>query len=71
MACEFFQAGLHPAQAIDHVSRQYSPDVKNLVLFCLSKPSPGKSIDEVVRMIGPRILNELDAMQKCVRGEIV
>jgi len=49
---------------LDHISRHYSPDVKNLVLFLISKPGPAKSVDEVIRMIGPRILNELDAMQK-------
>jgi PAB-dependent poly(A)-specific ribonuclease subunit 3 len=38
--------------------------VKNLVLFLISKPQPIKSIDDVIRMLGPRILNELDAMQK-------
>jgi PAB-dependent poly(A)-specific ribonuclease subunit 3 len=64
MACEFFQVGLHPAGPLDHIARHYSPDVKNLVLFCLSKPNPGKNVDEVIKMIGPRILNELDAMQK-------
>ncbi|KAK1921730.1 poly(A)-specific ribonuclease [Papiliotrema laurentii] len=66
MACEFFQVGLHPAGPLDHIARHYSPDVKNLVLFCLSKPNPGKNVDEVIKMIGPRILNELDAMQNYV-----
>ena len=64
LSCEFFQPGQHPAAPLDHISRHYSPDVKNLVLFLISKPGPAKSVDEVIRMIGPRILNELDAMQK-------
>jgi PAB-dependent poly(A)-specific ribonuclease subunit 3 len=41
----------------------YSPDVKNLVLYLISRPGPSKSIDEVIRMIGTRMLNEFDAMQ--------
>lgn len=64
MCCEFFQPGQHPAAPLDHIARHYSPDVKNLVLFLISKPQPIKSIDDVIRMLGPRILNELDAMQK-------
>ncbi|GFZ47901.1 PAB1P-dependent poly(A)-nuclease [Saitozyma sp. JCM 24511] len=63
MCCEFFQPGQHPAAPLDHIARHYSPDVKNLVLFLISKPQPIKSIDDVIRMLGPRILNELDAMQ--------
>lgn len=38
--------------------------MKNLVLFLISKPQPGKTVDEVIRMIGSRMLNEFDAMQK-------
>jgi hypothetical protein len=34
------------------------------VLFLINKPSPQKDIDAVIRLIGPRILNELDAIQK-------
>lgn len=64
LCCEFFQPGQHPAGALEHIGRHYSPDVKNLVLFLISKPQPLKSVDEVIRMIGPRILNELDAVQK-------
>lgn len=51
---------------LEHISRHYSPDVKNLVMFLISKPGPLKSIDDVIRMLGPRILNELDAAQKYV-----
>ena len=63
MGCEFYQPGQHPAQAIDHIDRVYSADVKNLVVFLLGKPGPYKTFDEVLQMIGPRILNELDALQ--------
>lgn len=66
LACEFFQPGQHPAAPLDHIARNYSPDVKNLVLFLINKPQPGKTVDEVIRMIGSRMLNEFDAMQKWV-----
>jgi PAB-dependent poly(A)-specific ribonuclease subunit 3 len=63
LCCEFWTAGQHPGQAIDHITRQYSPDVKNLVMLLISPPSPLKSVDDVIRIVGARILNELDASQ--------
>ncbi|WWC86744.1 uncharacterized protein L201_001622 [Kwoniella dendrophila CBS 6074] len=63
LCCDFFQPGQHPALPLDHIQRNYSPDVKNLVMFLISKPSPLKSVDEAIKIMGPRILNELDAMQ--------
>lgn len=66
MACEFFAPGQHPAAPLDHISRNYSPDIKNVILFLISKPVPTKTIDDVIRMLGSRMLNELDAMQKSV-----
>ncbi|WVF69621.1 hypothetical protein IAT40_004399 [Kwoniella sp. CBS 6097] len=63
MACDFFTPGQHPGLPLDHIQRNYSPDVKNLIIFLISKPSAMKSIDEALKMMGPRILNELDAMQ--------
>lgn len=52
-------------KALEILSRSYSNEVKNLVMFLLSKPGPmGKTIDEVLSMLGPRLLNELDASQK-------
>ena len=62
---EWFVPGQHPAAPLDHISRHYSPDVKNLVMYLCGKPPSGiKSIDEVVGILGLRILNEFDAMQK-------
>nr|XP_018265297.1 PAB-dependent poly(A)-specific ribonuclease subunit PAN3 [Kwoniella dejecticola CBS 10117]OBR87455.1 PAB-dependent poly(A)-specific ribonuclease subunit PAN3 [Kwoniella dejecticola CBS 10117] len=63
LCCDFFQPGQHPALPLDHIQRNYSPDVKTLVMFLISKPSPMKSVDEAIKIMGPRILNELDAMQ--------
>lgn len=36
-------------------------------MYLIGKPSPTKSIDDILVMMGPRILNEFDAMQKYVR----
>lgn len=67
LCCEWFVPGQHPAAPLDHISRHYSPDVKNLVMYLCGKPPSGKSIDEVVSILGLRILNEFDAMQKWVQ----
>lgn len=66
LCCEWFVPGQHPAAPLDHIARHYSPDVKNLVMYLCGKPPSGKSIDEVVSIVGLRILNEFDAMQKWV-----
>ena len=64
MACEFFAPGQHPAAPLDHIARYYSPDLKDVIMFLISKPQPNKTVDDVIRMLGPRLLNELDGMQK-------
>ncbi|KAK8847561.1 hypothetical protein IAR55_005420 [Kwoniella newhampshirensis] len=60
---EFFLPGQHPAIPLDHISRHYSPDLKQLVIYLITQSSHPRSVDDVVKMMGPRILNELDAMQ--------
>jgi PAB-dependent poly(A)-specific ribonuclease subunit 3 len=72
LCCEWFVPGQHPAAPLDHISRHYSPDVKNLVMYLCGKPPSGKNIDEVISILGLRILNEFDAMQKWVwRGSLL
>lgn len=50
--------------ALDHIQATYSPDFKSMIMYLIGKPSPTKSIDDILVMMGPRILNEFDAMQK-------
>ncbi len=60
-------AAVHnPAASMDIVSQNYSPDVKLVIMYLLGKPGPGKCIDDILVMLGPRLLNEFDAMQKWV-----
>lgn len=33
-------------------------------MYLIGKPGPTKTIDDILVMMGPRILNEFDAMQK-------
>ncbi len=52
------------AQSLDNIQGTYSPDVKLIIMHLLGKPSPSKCVDDVLVMLGPRLLNEFDAMQK-------
>lgn len=48
-------------KSVDHISRVYSPDLKNVVLYLLSKPGPRKTIEEVLALMGGRVLDELNS----------
>lgn len=65
LCADFVQPGHSQsiAQGLDYIGRAYSLDLKNLVGYLLGKPTALKTIDEVLRLAGPRILNELDALQ--------
>ncbi|KAJ9107878.1 hypothetical protein QFC19_002621 [Naganishia cerealis] len=49
--------------ALDHIEANYSPDFKLIIMYLIGKPGPTKNIDDILVMMGPRILNEFDAMQ--------
>ena len=57
------------AASLEAIQTAYSPDVKLVILYLLGKPGPGKSIDDILVMLGPRLLNEFDAMQKWVAAD--
>ncbi|CAG8536238.1 2113_t:CDS:10 [Paraglomus brasilianum] len=61
LACHPHASNHNLQKSIDFISRQYSPDLKNVILYLLSNPSPVKSIDDVVAMIGPRLLHEINS----------
>ncbi|SAM09208.1 hypothetical protein [Absidia glauca] len=63
LACNSLQSFHNLPQSFEFISRYYSPDLKNLVLFLLSKPQPTKTIDEAIKLIGPRILHEINCSQ--------
>lgn len=63
LACNSLQSIHNLPQSFEFISRYYSPDLKNLVLYLLSKPLPTKTIDEVISLIGPRILHEVNCSQ--------
>ncbi|ORZ24040.1 hypothetical protein BCR42DRAFT_402124 [Absidia repens] len=63
LACNSLQSFHNLPQSFEFISRYYSPDLKNLVLFLLGKPQPTKTIDEAIKLIGPRILHEINCSQ--------
>ncbi|KAG0172981.1 PAB-dependent poly(A)-specific ribonuclease subunit 3 [Apophysomyces sp. BC1015] len=63
LACNSLQSFHNLPQSFEYITRFYSPDLKNVVLYLLSKPLPTKTIDEVVTLIGPRILHEINSTQ--------
>lgn len=50
-------------KALDVLARSYSDELKNFVLFLLGNPPPGmgKTIEDVLQLLGPHILADLDA----------
>ncbi|KAI9279488.1 kinase-like domain-containing protein [Umbelopsis sp. AD052] len=61
LACNSLQAIQNLPNSFEYISHFYSPDLKNVILYLLSKPMPTKSIDEVISLIGPKILHEIDS----------
>ncbi|CDO70439.1 hypothetical protein BN946_scf184999.g80 [Trametes cinnabarina] len=64
----------NPQKALDVISRNYSPDVKSVVLFLISNPGTHKTIGQLFDMIGSRLLTELDEAQNAVdrlEGELM
>jgi len=63
LCCHNLQAVNNVSKSIDMLSRNYSTDLKNVVLFMISKPSPNKVIDQLLEMFGTRLLTEMNGMQ--------
>ncbi|KAK4048450.1 PAB-dependent poly(A)-specific ribonuclease subunit 3 [Microbotryomycetes sp. JL201] len=61
LACGSNTAIHNLPKSIDHISRVFSPDLKNLVLYLLSKPGPRKTVDEALILMGSRVVEELNS----------
>jgi PAB-dependent poly(A)-specific ribonuclease subunit 3 len=66
LACGTLAAIHSLAQSIDFIFRSSSADLRRLIQYLLSKPSPTKSIDDVIAIIGPRLLNEINGAHQYV-----
>lgn len=61
LACGSQKAIHDLPRAIDHIHKAYSPELKDIILYLISKPSQMKAIDHVVMAIAPRMLDDLNA----------
>ncbi|GAA5903226.1 PAN-complex poly(A)-binding subunit PAN3 [Sporobolomyces salmoneus] len=61
LACGSPSAVHNLPKSVDHISRMYSPDLKNVVLYLLSKPGPRKTIEEVMALMSTRVVDELNS----------
>ncbi|GAA6007391.1 hypothetical protein JCM11491_004146 [Sporobolomyces phaffii] len=61
LACGSPSAVHNLPKSVDHISRMYSPDLKNVVLYLLSKPGPRKTIEEVMTLMATRVVDELNS----------
>jgi PAB-dependent poly(A)-specific ribonuclease subunit 3 len=66
LACSSPTAVQNLPRSLDHISRAFSPDVRNLVLYLLGKSGPNKTIDEVLAMTLPHLVEQFSASMKCV-----
>ncbi|RUP48566.1 hypothetical protein BC936DRAFT_144399 [Jimgerdemannia flammicorona] len=67
LACNSLASITQLPKSFEYISRHYSAELKNVVLCLLSKPMPTKTIDEVVTLIGPRILHEINSAHQYPR----
>uniref|UniRef100_A0A8C4QRZ1 PAN2-PAN3 deadenylation complex subunit PAN3 n=1 Tax=Eptatretus burgeri TaxID=7764 RepID=A0A8C4QRZ1_EPTBU len=56
-------------KAMDLVALNYSPDLKNLIVYLLSGQSRPRSVNDIMPMIGARFYTQLDAAQ--MRSDVV
>lgn len=62
LACNSLASVHNIIKSVEHLSRQYSPDIQKIVLFLISKAGPRKkTIEEVLQMIGSRVWDELNS----------
>ncbi|KAG0365280.1 PAB-dependent poly(A)-specific ribonuclease subunit 3 [Gamsiella multidivaricata] len=63
LACKSLTATHNIQKSIDYISQNYTQDMKNVILFLMSQPTPMKTIDQVITMLGSRVLQEINDVQ--------
>ncbi|XP_025085760.1 PAN2-PAN3 deadenylation complex subunit Pan3-like isoform X2 [Pomacea canaliculata] len=51
------------AHALEFVQRNYSPDLKNLILYLLNNQNRPRTVNDIMPMIGARFFTQLDTAQ--------
>ncbi|KAF9334565.1 PAB-dependent poly(A)-specific ribonuclease subunit 3 [Podila minutissima] len=63
LACKSLTATHNISKSIDYIAQHYTQDMKNMILFLMSQPVPMKTVDQIISMLGPRILQEINDVQ--------
>jgi PAB-dependent poly(A)-specific ribonuclease subunit 3 len=73
MACGIQKSNFDVSRGIDFITKTYPPELKDLVLYLLSQPSPTKSIGQVVVMVAPMLFLDYNAalMYATIRNNFV
>lgn len=62
LACNSLNTMRFIPKSLEFLSTRYSPDMKEVIIYLLTKPYPMKSLDDVVAKCGPRMLGEINSM---------
>ncbi|CAO3565111.1 unnamed protein product [Mortierella alpina] len=63
LACKSLTATHNIQKSIDYISQTYSQDMKSIILFLMSQPVPMKTVDQIITMLGSRVLQEINDVQ--------
>ncbi|KAJ1912209.1 PAB-dependent poly(A)-specific ribonuclease subunit 3 [Tieghemiomyces parasiticus] len=61
LACGHLHAPKYNKDALVFIQRYYSANFKQLILYLLGRMGPGRNVEDLLRIVGPRILDEINA----------
>lgn len=61
LSCNSMAAVQNLPKSLEQITRLYSAEFKTLVLWLLGKPTPGKTADELGRLLGTHVADEFDS----------
>ena len=63
LSCGTMLAPHNLRRSMDFVANKYSADIKNVLIYLLSKSAQYKSIDEAIQLLGHRLMGVLNDIQ--------
>ncbi|ORZ27845.1 putative poly(A)-binding protein-dependent poly(A) ribonuclease [Lobosporangium transversale] len=63
LACKSLTATHNISKSVEYITQHYSQDLKNMILYLMSQPVPMKTVDQIITMLGPRVLQEINDVQ--------
>lgn len=63
LACGTMLASHNLQRSMEFVAIKYSTDVKNVLIYLLSKPAQYKNIEEAIQLMGQRLIGVLNDVQ--------